>query len=382
MISSLLEESEWYYDQWRVEADIFREVHSKVMNMDIAHLSKDELFSWMKKYYDNFTSQYLINEFVEPISFYFQQNLKWLLEKEWIKWEIVEEFLAYFWQSSKPNYIKQCIDEYKNNPENIDFILEKYHYIKNDYSGVKKVEKQDIEELVEQSIHTKFCKEPNMNNVSVGANKLLNALRFISTVQDVRKAESLMWVSGAMRLLWEWSKRINLSLEDLLMATWEEIFRDNLKENVLSERKECCVISWWISDIETYSREESWKITNDLKEYLLKNYPDISEISGISASKWKVQWRAVVILDSNDFHLLKKDDVLVTSMTRPEYLPIMYLASAFITDEGGITSHAAIVAREINKPCIIGMRVATKIIKTGDFIEVDADNGVVRILTK
>jgi pyruvate,water dikinase len=67
-------------------------------------------------------------------------------------------------------------------------------------------------------------------------------------------------------------------------------------------------------------------------------------------------------------------------MTRPDYLPAMQKASAFVTDEGGITCHAAIIAREMKKPCIIGTKIASKIIKDGDMVEVDADKGVVRIL--
>ena len=67
-------------------------------------------------------------------------------------------------------------------------------------------------------------------------------------------------------------------------------------------------------------------------------------------------------------------------MTRPEFLPLMSKASAFITDEGGITCHAAIVAREMKKPCIIGTKIGTKALKDGDMIEVDADKGVVKII--
>jgi phosphoenolpyruvate synthase/pyruvate phosphate dikinase len=58
----------------------------------------------------------------------------------------------------------------------------------------------------------------------------------------------------------------------------------------------------------------------------------------------------------------------------------MQRASGFITDEGGITCHAAIVSREMGKPCIIGTRNATKILKDGDLVQVDAIHGVVRIL--
>jgi len=58
----------------------------------------------------------------------------------------------------------------------------------------------------------------------------------------------------------------------------------------------------------------------------------------------------------------------------------MIRAAAFVTDEGGITCHAAIVAREMKKPCVIGTRIATKVFKEGDWVEVNADKGMVRKL--
>ena len=70
----------------------------------------------------------------------------------------------------------------------------------------------------------------------------------------------------------------------------------------------------------------------------------------------------------------------MASMTRPEYIGAMKKALAFITDEGGVTCHAAIVARELQKPCIIGTKIATEVLKDGDLVQVDAVHGVVRIL--
>jgi pyruvate, water dikinase len=58
----------------------------------------------------------------------------------------------------------------------------------------------------------------------------------------------------------------------------------------------------------------------------------------------------------------------------------MEKAAAFVTDEGGITCHASIIAREMKKPCIVGTRIATKVLKDGMEVEVDADAGVVKIL--
>jgi len=79
--------------------------------------------------------------------------------------------------------------------------------------------------------------------------------------------------------------------------------------------------------------------------------------------------------EASDF---KKGYVLVTPMTSPEYLGAIKQAKAVITNEGGITCHAAIVARELKKPCVIGTKIATRVFKDGDLVEVDANKGVVR----
>ena len=104
------------------------------------------------------------------------------------------------------------------------------------------------------------------------------------------------------------------------------------------------------------------------------------EIRGSVACRGMARGRVRIIMGQKDFRKMRQGDILVTYMTRPEFLPIMKKAAAFVTEEGGVTSHAAIVARELGIPCIIGTQVATKLLKDGDMIEVDADKGVVRIV--
>lgn len=65
-------------------------------------------------------------------------------------------------------------------------------------------------------------------------------------------------------------------------------------------------------------------------------------------------------------------------LSYPDFMPAVHKASALVTDQGGVLCHAAIVARELQKICIVGTQNATKIFKTGDRIEVDANTGVVR----
>ena len=77
---------------------------------------------------------------------------------------------------------------------------------------------------------------------------------------------------------------------------------------------------------------------------------------------------------------MRKGMILVIQNAWPELSKYYRLASAIITNEGGITSHGVVVAREFNIPCIVGTKIATKVLKDGDRVEVDANKGVIRKL--
>lgn len=104
----------------------------------------------------------------------------------------------------------------------------------------------------------------------------------------------------------------------------------------------------------------------------------IKSIKGNVAYPGKITGKVRLIKLVKDINQLKKGEVLVASMTDPRYLPAIKRASAIVTDEGGITCHAAIVARELKKPCIIGTKIATQVLRDGDKIEVDASKGIVK----
>lgn len=118
----------------------------------------------------------------------------------------------------------------------------------------------------------------------------------------------------------------------------------------------------------------------NLQKYLIGN--DETELKGVSAYKGYAKGIVRIILDPFKVSEFNEGDILVTGMTRPEFLPLMQKASAFVTDAGGVLSHAAIVARELGKPCVLATQKATKILKDGDLIEVDGDKGIVRLLKK
>jgi len=102
-----------------------------------------------------------------------------------------------------------------------------------------------------------------------------------------------------------------------------------------------------------------------------------SLVKGRTSSPGKITGTVRIVTDKDIATALEKDDILVCVMTTPDYLPLMQQAAGIITDLGGILSHAAIIARELKKPCITSTKNATQILKDGQRIVLDADNGTV-----
>jgi phosphohistidine swiveling domain-containing protein len=109
----------------------------------------------------------------------------------------------------------------------------------------------------------------------------------------------------------------------------------------------------------------------------------IEEFEGNIAYKAEpVKGKVKLVFNQEDAALFPEGAILVAAMTIPDYLPAMKRACALVTDEGGITCHAAIIARELKKPCIISTKIATRVLKDGDLVEVDANKGIVKVLEK
>ncbi len=100
-------------------------------------------------------------------------------------------------------------------------------------------------------------------------------------------------------------------------------------------------------------------------------------LKGIGASPGVASGRVRKIESIKEMSLVEKGEVLVTKMTNPDYVPVMRRVVAVITDEGGRTSHAAIVSRELGMPCVVGTETATKMLKDGEMVTVDGANGLI-----
>lgn len=117
-------------------------------------------------------------------------------------------------------------------------------------------------------------------------------------------------------------------------------------------------------------------------EKALHAFADKGKISGKTAFPGVARGRVRIVFEPEKEKNFEKGDILVTGMTRPTFTHLIHQAAAIVTDAGGVLSHAAIVARELKKPCVVGTINATKELKNGDLIEVDATKGVIKILTR
>ena len=129
--------------------------------------------------------------------------------------------------------------------------------------------------------------------------------------------------------------------------------------------------------------EDIDKIFQDLVTYHDLNLPQNNNnclLTGIPASLGKVQGKCKIVMstDIENYSKVRNGDILVSEATTPEMTPLMKRVSAIVTDLGGVTSHAAIVCRELNIPCIVGTKKGTSVLTDNMEVEVDAYKGTVK----
>ncbi len=118
------------------------------------------------------------------------------------------------------------------------------------------------------------------------------------------------------------------------------------------------------------------------KKYFRINKDDINLLEGYPAFPGLTRGIVYKLADKRKVLELPKKFILVAGQTHPKDIVLIKRSSAIITDEGGVLSHAAIVSRELGKPCVIGTKIATQVLRDGDLVEVDANKGVVKILKR
>jgi len=280
---------------------------------------------------------------------------------------------------------------------NLDKHTKKYFWLQNSYSSTRilnnnffKKRKAKLSLNLLSEINN--FKKDTINKKKFLINKYKLPLRIVKFAealvrgiewQDERKGQIFKYLYYKKIFIEESSRRLKLNKDDLLNFGTREIIKLFSTTYDISQIKErqsgfgAIIRKNKIIFINTELAKKYWKIFTEID---IKK--DIKDFSGIPTSYGCgiVSGRVRIIIDSNEKNKFKPGEILVAAMTTPEYIFIMKKSAAIITDTGGITSHAAIVSRELKVPCIVGTKIATKVLRDGDMVEVDADKGIVKIL--
>lgn len=260
--------------------------------------------------------------------------------------------------------------------------------IKKDYSQYLGNPEEAVKEIKKEESEYKKEKESFKNwrdSLNKEEKKLADYIQTILVLRDKRKDVMGKGIVINFRVGERFFREIGLNNELIYYCAFEEFskgkdYLEGIKEEIFNRPRGVLFLHNYDGSIEfEYDNFEDIKRRMEEK-YIKSQKRDEESIRGQVAYKGNIKGRVKIILRPSEFNKFKKGDILVTSMTRPEFVPIMRQAKAIITDEGGITSHAAIISRELKIPCIIGTKVATQVLKDGMQVEVDADNGIIRII--
>ncbi len=246
----------------------------------------------------------------------------------------------------------------------------------------KLVFKQSREERIRRTTLT--IKQQVFKKIPQETKKFLAAFEVLAEMHDTRKEIQMKMMTAGFAITKAMLKKCHIPFRYCRFMLLEEYIElaNNIKPSLKELNERIC--SYWCEftnggKTHLYSGKRALKKikTSKIAEKNKNNSP--ASIQGQPASPGFVQGKVRVALNANILNrAIKPGEILVTSQTTPEFAPAMKKASAIVTDEGGITSHAAIVSRELGIPCIIGTKNATKVFKDGDIVEVDANKGIVR----
>lgn len=292
----------------------------------------------------------------------------------------------------KRQLTKMIIQE-KHPPLHRDIIsfLKHYDWVGYDYSGPVLTYEEALKSIQQREIkHQKEISKKEVQTLyalSREEQQLFKTFSHISYTKDLRNLTDDL-VHYHLDLVFSEIGRRNGFTPVEVRFLWHHELRSMLLENkkftktYLQEKQMYCSIyspegNQWKHRVGKQAKKE---IETALKSNIQKD--ETEEVKGMPASTGKAKGKVKVVLHYHDIGKVSNGDILVTIMTSPRFMPAIARASAIITDEGGITCHAAIISRELGKPCIIGTRNATKKLKDGDMVEVDADKGVVRVIKR
>jgi phosphohistidine swiveling domain-containing protein len=256
--------------------------------------------------------------------------------------------------------------------------------------------KEGIDVNKELKRHFEFSKQTRLKKqalfkkfkISKELKKVFNLAADITFLKGYRKDATYYTFYVLSVLFTEISKRISLTVREtnLLLHTEIEsllIRGDVADREEIEKRKKHAVVSFSNDILVVYSGQDADKFMSE--KFIKKddtNDASSDMLHGTCACSGKAKGHVKIVNKPEEMSKMEQGDIMVSHTTFPSLVPAMKKASAIVTEDGGITCHAAIVARELGTPCVTGIKIITQVVKDGDLVEVDADNGVVTIIER
>lgn len=316
-----------------------------------------------------------------------QEELDWLnllidakknnLSKKEIKNRLSSHYAKYFLLNASDGQAALSLEHYFN--KFMNDITSKGSSLSRKASEILASTKKTDEEKKLISVQNKLAAEP------------LDMCCLLADIGHWRLEMRFVWMIGyhySKMILDEISSRFNCDKNTIRFATISEIMQlfdqKPLPKKILEARSKSFLFSIEDGRPILFSGDKADQkyrscVTHD-------NYNNITELKGNVSMEGKISGHVIVYNWGDDIQAklskAKGSFILVSGQTRPQLMPLLRKCAGIITDEGGITSHAAIVSRELGKPCIIGTKIATKVLKDGDKVEIDANNGIIKIISR
>lgn len=250
-------------------------------------------------------------------------------------------------------------------------------------SGVKKVtEKINSEKEKIAKKQKEIIKE---YQIDTKHQKVFSIVRDSTAARSYSKDSQFFGYYALEHILREFGKRTNLSLEQVRFLAPRN-FKDALINredftNITNQRMKYSLHFSEAGKTVFYYGQAAKEIRKKIRFKADEGNHELDEIiKGQPAYPGKVKGRVKIVNTINEIFKVHAGNILVSRMTNPSVVPAMKKAAAIVTDIGGITCHAAIVSRELRKPCVIGTKIATQVLRDGDLVEVNAHTGIVRKL--
>jgi phosphohistidine swiveling domain-containing protein len=263
--------------------------------------------------------------------------------------------------AENPDFLKNLFEKGKQHFQKLIFFAEHAGRQKNNFKELMKKYFQLYRMSYPHFLITLFADTVGKNHVIPMAD-----FRFFSRASFNKTHENIK------PCLEEIAKQHAVTVDELKFLTPAEILLllDNIPVNIqqkISQRQQCYFMF----------QKGSFELKENATYNVNEHFSQI--LKGIGTSPFIYTGKVKIITSTADAEKIEQGDVIVTRMTTPDIVsPFFQKAGALVTDEGGITCHAAVISREFNIPALMGTGNATRLLKDGDIVEVDAEKGIVR----